>query len=105
MAYPGSHLYSAAKKKGESLPDDEGGVGWIGYAQHAFECSPLPTDTLEPSDVLEFRDKAFTLYFENENYLGLLEKKFGHEVVEHVKDLSQHKLKRKILGHSQSVGK
>ena len=64
MAYPGSQLYSYAKSKKLILPDNENGPGWIGYSQHAYESLPLPTETLKGSTVLDFRDKAFNIYFE-----------------------------------------
>ncbi|HLD08619.1 MAG TPA: radical SAM protein, partial [Methylophilaceae bacterium] len=52
MAYPGSQLYPLAKQKSLPLPDDAGGLGWIGYSQHAYETMPLPTETLPAADVL-----------------------------------------------------
>ena len=48
--------------------------------------------------VLKFRDFAWNKYFTNESYLNLVEKKFGLEQRQNVIDMSQVKLKRKLLG-------
>lgn len=95
MAYPGSALYRIAKEKRWTLPDDKGGPGWIGYSQHALDTLPLPTETLEYSGVLDFRDRAFNEYFTNPSYLSMLRGKFGEQVVEHVTDMTSHKIKRR----------
>ncbi|MCR4275198.1 MAG: B12-binding domain-containing radical SAM protein [Candidatus Wolfebacteria bacterium] len=96
MAYPGSALYRAAKGK-LPLPDDEGGPGWIGYSQHAYECLPLPTDKLSAAEVLRFRDKAFQKYFSSASYLNMIHAKFGKTTAEHIRKMSQIILKRKLL--------
>ncbi len=95
MAYPGSTLYDVALDTGQMLPDSEGGPGWIGYAQHAYECLPLPTKTLSAEEVLTFRDNAFDAYFQNPAYLEMIEKKFGEDVRLHINDMCAHSLKRK----------
>lgn len=94
MAYPGSPLYDDALKKNIRTPDMEDGPGWIGYSQHAFNCMPLPTDKLSYKEVLDFRDKAFDDYFKSENYLNMIEKKFGTDVVKHINDMTSYKLPR-----------
>jgi radical SAM superfamily enzyme YgiQ (UPF0313 family) len=95
MAYPGSALYALAKQKKWKLPEDEGGPGWIGYSQHAYESMPLPTDTLRYTEVLDFRDGAFDEYFSNPSYLNMLSSKFGQAAVDHVRQMTSHKLKRR----------
>jgi radical SAM superfamily enzyme YgiQ (UPF0313 family) len=95
MAYPGSQLYPLAKSKKWQLPDDKGGPGWIGYSQHAYETLPLRTEKIKASEVLEFRDKAFDVYFKNANYLSMIKKLYGSKVEEHIKKMAQHKIKRK----------
>jgi anaerobic magnesium-protoporphyrin IX monomethyl ester cyclase len=94
MAYPGSPLYDQALEKKLPTPDQEGGPGWIGYSQHSFDCMPLPTDTLTYQEVLDFRDKAFNFYFKNQNYLSMIEKKFGKNVVNHINEMTSHNLQR-----------
>jgi len=91
MAYPGSKLYTMAIEKGWALPDD-----WIGYSQHSFETMPLRTDVLSAAEVLRFRDEAFMTYFKNPRYLSLVEKKFGVDVVQHIAQMTQIQLKRKL---------
>ena len=95
MAYPGSPLYGLAKQKQWPLPDEEGGPGWIGYSQHAYETSPLPTDVLTATDVLDFRDRAFNEYFMNPSYLSMIKGKFGQHIVEHVQAMCNHTVKRR----------
>ena len=91
MAYPGSKLYTMALEKGWQLPDS-----WIGYSQHSFETQPLPTDLLSAADVLKFRDDTFYKYYTNEKYLDMIERKFGADVLAHVKDMTKIRLKRKL---------
>jgi radical SAM superfamily enzyme YgiQ (UPF0313 family) len=97
MAYPGSALYQIAKEKGWPLPDSSGGPGWIGYSQYAYECLPLPTETVPASEVLRFRDNAFHTYFANPRYLEMLQKKFGEKAVEHIRKMTAIRLRRKLL--------
>ena len=91
MAYPGSPLYKHATEHGWRLPDT-----WIGYSQHSYETTPLPTETLKAEEVLKFRDEAFHRYFTNPKYLGMVEQKFGGDVMKHVQDMTRIKLKRKL---------
>lgn len=93
MAYPGSKLYDMAQQNNWPLPSS-----WIGYSQHAYETFPLCTEHLTNSEVLKFRDEAFMKYFTHPEYLSLVKKKFGPQVVEHLQKMTQVKLKRKILG-------
>ena len=92
-AYPGSRLYNIAIQNNWALPDS-----WMGYAQHSYDFLPLPTKYLSATEVLKFRDKAFDIYFTNERYLNMVEQKFGKIAREHIEAMTQHKLKRKLLG-------
>lgn len=94
MAYPGSQLYKQAVENNWPTPDNKDGPGWIGYSQHAFDCMPLPTDTLSFKQVLDFRDNAFNIYFKNESYLKMIDNKFGSNVVEHINDMTSINLSR-----------
>ena len=91
MAYPGSALYRLAIEKGWELPKS-----WIGYSQHSYETLPLRTETLGAAEVLKFRDEAFMKYFTNPRYLELVQRKFGPDVVQHVRDMTKVKLKREL---------
>ncbi len=92
MAYPGSKLYDIAVKEGWELPKE-----WHGFSQHSYEMLPLPTKFLSAREVLKFRDDAFHQYFENPNYLNMIENKFGKNVKEHILEMSKTRLKRKLL--------
>jgi radical SAM superfamily enzyme YgiQ (UPF0313 family) len=95
MAYPGSALHQVAVRDGLPLPEEAAGPGWIGYSQHAFECYPLPTETVPAGRVLSFRDRAFDTYFSNSSYLDMMDRRFGSKVVEHLRFMASHKLERK----------
>jgi radical SAM superfamily enzyme YgiQ (UPF0313 family) len=92
MAYPGSKLYTMAVEKRWQLPDS-----WIGYSQHSYETFPLRTDALTNAEVLRFRDDAFYKYFTNDSYLALVRRKFGEDVVRHIRDMTKIRLRRKLL--------
>jgi len=96
MAYPGSPLHNMAVEQGIKLPEDEGGPGWIGYSQHAYECLPLPTESLKAEEVLTFRDYAFDVYFKSPKYIEMMRAKFGKDVVSHLEFMTSHTLKRKV---------
>lgn len=91
MAYPGSKLYNIAIKEGWELPKE-----WHGYSQHSYETLPLPTKYISAREVLKFRDDAFHKYFESENYLNMIEEKFGIKVKEHIQKMTKTRLKRRI---------
>jgi len=76
------------------LPDS-----WIGYSQHSYETFPLRTDALTSAEVLAFRDDAFHRYFTSDRYLGLVRRKFGQDVVGHIRDMTKIRLKRQLLEH------
>lgn len=92
MAYPGSKLYVQAKSKNWQLP-----MSWIGYSQHSYECTPLPTEYLTSAEVLAFRDKAFVSYFSNPRYLNFIKRKFGENVKAHLEKMCSVELPRKLL--------
>lgn len=92
MAYPGSKLYTMAIEKGWDLPDK-----WIGYSQHSYEAKPLRSEALPAWEILKFRDEAFHRYFTNPKYLDLVKQKFGEEVLQHIKEMTKIKLRRKIV--------
>ena len=92
MAYPGSRLYDDAVKTGKRLPPT-----WRSFSQHNDDCTPMDTEYVDAATVLRFRDEAFTRYFTDPNYLAMIERKFGKETLEHVKQMTTYKLKRKLL--------
>lgn len=91
-ALPGSPLYFQAKQNNWELPDK-----YEEFAFLSYESKPLNTNYISSKEVLKFRDEAWHKYFENKNYLELISKKFGHEAMKNIKEMSKIKLKRKLL--------
>jgi radical SAM superfamily enzyme YgiQ (UPF0313 family) len=98
MAYPGSSLHSESVQQGIKLPEDDKEIGWEGYSQHSYKTFPLSTNNLSSSDILRFRDRAFNEYYTNPKYLNMVEDKFGIKARKHIEEMTNIKLKRKILG-------
>ena len=94
MALPGSQLYKNALEKKYKLPDS-----YEGYSFHSYETQPLPTETLKPEEILEYRDKSFKNYHLHKPFLEKIEKKFGKKAIDNIKDMTKINLKRKILKH------
>lgn len=92
MAYPGSVLYDQAVTQGLPLPAE-----WHHFSQHSVDALPLPTAELTPSEVLEFRDRAFTTYFSAPEYLSMVERKFGSTAVQHLRKMTVVPLRRRLL--------
>ena len=90
MAYPGSPLYQTAQREGWPLPKT-----WLGYSQHAMDTLPLPTKHLGGAEVLRFRDHAFHAYFSHAPYLDMVRQKFGKSTVQHIREMTSHKLQRR----------
>ena len=93
QALPGSPLHIRAKTEGWPLPDTYQGYGFLSY-----DAAPMATKYVSAADVVRFRDNAWQKYHENPNFLSLIEGKFGSSAKEGIQELSQIKLKRKILG-------
>ncbi len=96
MAYPGSQLYHLAGKEGWALPET-----WSGYSQHSVDTLPLPTKYLSAAEVLKFRDEAFLTYFRSPKYLEMVGKKFGPDTLDHIQEMTTHKLERKHVPASK----
>jgi radical SAM superfamily enzyme YgiQ (UPF0313 family) len=90
MAYPGSQLYQVALQNGWPLPET-----WSGYSQHSVDSLPLPTRYLSSAEVLRFRDQAFHTYYDNPRYLDMVRSKFGAATVEHIREMTSHRLVRR----------
>ena len=92
MALPGSELYKDALDKGHNLPEN-----YEGYSFHSYNTIPLPTKSLEPFEILKFRDDAFKKYYSYEPFLDKIEKKFGAKARQNIIKMNKISLKRKIL--------
>ena len=93
MALPGSPLYMHAKSNNWELPQS-----FEEYAFLSYDCKPMRTNTLTGAEVLKFRDDAWHTYFSNENFINLVDEKFGTQSKQNVENMAQIRLKRKILG-------
>ena len=93
QALPGSPLYYEAISNGWKLPEN-----YEGYSFLSYETQPLPTRHVSAAQVLDFRDSAWNTYFQRDEFLDLVEKKFGLQQKNNVKNMSTIKLKRKLLG-------
>jgi radical SAM superfamily enzyme YgiQ (UPF0313 family) len=90
MAYPGTKLYEEALQQGVRLPDR-----WEGFSQYSEYTLPLSTKYLTSAQILRFRDNAFVEYFSNPKYIKMIERKFGKEAAEYIKNLLKRKIKRR----------
>ena len=98
MAYPGAPLYQMAVEKGWELPES-----WSGFSQHSHDCLPLRTDHIPAEQVLRFRDEAFHRYFGNSRYLDMVERVFGPVTRRHVAEMSEHRLRRRLLEQAEPL--
>jgi radical SAM superfamily enzyme YgiQ (UPF0313 family) len=92
MALPGSALYKQAIQNNYNMPES-----YEGYSFHSYETVPMPTEYLSAAEVLEFRDKAFTAYHTNHEFLKRIEEKFGATAARNILEMTKVKLKRKII--------
>ena len=76
---------------------------WMAYSQYGPDTEPMPTKYLSSADVLRFRDNAFIEYNTSPRYLKMIEQKFDQETVAHIREMSQHKVYRKILADQPSA--
>jgi anaerobic magnesium-protoporphyrin IX monomethyl ester cyclase len=93
QALPGSPLYHTAVENGWELPNS-----FEEFAFLSYESKPMRTKYLSAAEVLRFRDEAWQRYFESPGYLSLVEEKFGAVERRNVEQMSEIRLKRKLLG-------
>ena len=93
QALPGSPMYVRALNEGREVPRTFEEFGFLGY-----ESKPMATNFLTSEEVIRFRDDAWHTYFGSENYLSLVERKFGMTQRTNVENMAKIRLKRKILG-------
>ena len=98
MALPGSKLYNEAIKRNYKLPKS-----YEAYSFHSYDTQPLPTETLEPYQILKFRDKAFDEYHNNQKFLDKIKRKFGNNASKNIQEMTKIKLKRKIIEESEKI--
>jgi len=94
MALPGSQLYKNAIDNKYKLPEN-----YEGYSFHSYETLPLPTESLNPKEILEYRDQSFKNYHTHKPFLKRIERRFGKKALVNINNMIKISLKRKILGH------
>lgn len=92
MALPGTPLYRDAVARKTELP-----LEFSGYSFHSYDCLPLPTKYMTSAEVLAFRDRAWQTVVKNENYLSMVDRKFGDGTANAIMEQSRIKLERKLL--------
>jgi len=92
MALPGSQLYKEALEKKIKLPTQ-----YDDYSFHSYSSQNLPTEHLQDFEILELRDQAFIDYHSYKPFLLRIEKKYGIEARKNIEQMTQIKLKRKIV--------
>ena len=95
MALPGSKLYKLAVQNNQKLPEN-----YEGYSFHSYNTQPLPTEKLEPYEILSYRDKCFEDYHNDASFLKRIEKKYGKKAAQNIVEMSKIKLKRRIIEES-----
>jgi len=98
MALPGSKLYKLAVQNNHKLPEN-----YEGYSFHSYNTQPLPTDKLEPHEILSYRDKCFEDYHNDKFFLERIKKRYGKKAAQNIIDMSKIKLKRKIVEESEKI--
>ena len=94
---PGSQLYLEAKNKGQKLSSYEA------YSFHSYHTEPMPTEKLSGADLLKLRDKAFIEYHTAPKFLERIENKFGVIAKENIINMTQIKLKRKLIEEQENT--
>ena len=94
---PGSQLYLEAKNKGQKLPSS-----YEAYSFHSYHTEPMPTEKLSGADLLKLRDKAFIDYHTAPKFLKRIENKFGTIAKENIINMTQIKLKRKLIDEQEN---
>ena len=96
MALPGSRLYKLAIEKKFKLPEN-----YEGFSFHSYNTQPLPTDHLEPHEILSYRDECYTNYHTDKKFLERISLKYGENASNNILEMSKIKLKRKIIEEAE----
>lgn len=96
MALPGSALYKDAINKNYKLPEK-----YEDFSFHAYNTTPLPTENLEPWEILKLRDENFIKYHSNEDFLNKIQNKFGQKAKGNIVEMIKVKLRRRIIEEAE----
>ena len=89
IALPGSQLYKDSFDNGYQLP-----TSYDQYGFHAKKTLPMYNENLTRKEILDFRDQAFIKYHSNDNFLNMIESKFGTKAKENILKSLEVKLER-----------
>jgi radical SAM superfamily enzyme YgiQ (UPF0313 family) len=89
IALPGSQLYKDSYDNGYELPKS-----YDQYGFHAKKTLPMFNEKLSRLQILQFRDQAFIKYHSNDNFLNMIERKFGTKAKENILKSLEIKLER-----------
>lgn len=92
IALPGSQLYKDSVDNGFELPKTYDQFGF-----HAKRTLPMFNPQLTRRQILDFRDQAFVTYHSNENFLNMIENKFGKQARENILKSLEVKITREDL--------
>jgi radical SAM superfamily enzyme YgiQ (UPF0313 family) len=92
IALPGSQLYKDSVDNGFELPKTYDQFGF-----HAKRTLPMFNPQLTRRQILDFRDQAFNVYHSNENFLNMIENKFGKQARENILKSLEVKITRDDL--------
>ena len=92
IALPGSQLYKDSVDNGFELPKTYDQFGF-----HAKRTLPMFNPQLTRRQILDFRDQAFIVYHSNENFLNMIENKFGKQARENILKSLEVKITRDDL--------
>ena len=92
MALPGSELYKICLDENMPIPK-----AYSAFSFHSYDSFPMGTEFLEPSEVLEFREKAFEVYHSDKCFQKRIKEKFGSKAVDSINNILKTKLKRKLI--------
>lgn len=92
IALPGSQLYKDSVDNNFQLPQTYEQFGF-----HAKRTLPMYNPQLTRRQILEFRDQAFIKYHSNENFLNMIEKKFGLQAKQNILKSLEIKIEREDL--------
>lgn len=90
--YPGTPLYTKYLKNGWR----EEPKNWAEYSLYGYDCFPAKTKYLTEAQLLKWRDDKYIEYYKRPEYLSMIKDKFGDKTMEHVSNMADMHLKRKI---------
>ncbi len=92
FAYPGTPLYDKYLRNGTITEPQN----WAEYSLYGVDCKPCPTKHLSAAQVLAWRDKRYTDYYQRPEYLAMIEAKYGLATRQHIEAMAAMTLERDL---------